>query len=71
MSMELDSAPTVSVITPCNYPLAMPMLDVPAALIAGCAVLLVFIRSAREAGNGAAKWNFEELGLSVTKQERR
>jgi carnitine-CoA ligase len=25
----------------------------------------------REAGNGAATWDFEELGLSVTKQERR
>jgi crotonobetaine/carnitine-CoA ligase len=25
----------------------------------------------REAGNGAATWDFEELGLSVTRQERR
>lgn len=31
--------PLVGLITPWNYPLAMPMLDVPAALIAGCAVL--------------------------------
>jgi acyl-CoA reductase-like NAD-dependent aldehyde dehydrogenase len=29
----------VGVITPWNYPLAMPLLDIPAALIAGCAVL--------------------------------
>ncbi len=29
----------VGVITPWNYPLAMPMLDIPAALVAGCAVL--------------------------------
>ncbi len=31
--------PLVGVITPWNYPLAMPALDVPAALMAGCAVL--------------------------------
>jgi acyl-CoA reductase-like NAD-dependent aldehyde dehydrogenase len=29
----------VGVITPWNYPLAMPLLDIPAALMAGCAVL--------------------------------
>jgi acyl-CoA reductase-like NAD-dependent aldehyde dehydrogenase len=29
----------VAVITPWNYPLAMPMMDIPQALIAGCAVL--------------------------------
>jgi acyl-CoA reductase-like NAD-dependent aldehyde dehydrogenase len=31
--------PLVGLITPWNYPLAMPMLDCPAALMAGCAVL--------------------------------
>jgi acyl-CoA reductase-like NAD-dependent aldehyde dehydrogenase len=31
--------PLVGLITPWNYPLAMPLLDVPAALMAGCAVL--------------------------------
>ncbi len=29
----------VGVVSPWNYPLAMPMLDIPAALAAGCAVL--------------------------------
>jgi len=29
----------VGVITPWNYPLAMPLLDIPAALMAGCAVV--------------------------------
>src|SRR5262249_35974448 len=29
----------VGVITPWNYPLAMPLLDIPAAFMAGCAVL--------------------------------
>jgi acyl-CoA reductase-like NAD-dependent aldehyde dehydrogenase len=31
--------PLVGLITPWNYPLAMPLLDAPAALMAGCAVL--------------------------------
>lgn len=31
--------PLVGVITPWNWPLVMPMLDIPAALMAGCAVL--------------------------------
>ncbi|OBJ42487.1 aldehyde dehydrogenase [Mycolicibacterium mucogenicum] len=39
LSVEHFPYPLVGVITPWNYPLGMPMLDIPAALIAGCAVL--------------------------------
>lgn len=39
LSVRHRPYPLVGLITPWNYPLAMPMLDCPAALMAGCAVL--------------------------------
>lgn len=39
LEVEYRPYPLVGVITPWNYPLGMPMLDIPAALAAGCAVL--------------------------------
>ena len=36
---DLPAVPLVGVITPWNGPLSVPLLDIPAALIAGCAVL--------------------------------
>lgn len=39
LSVHHRPYPLVGHITPWNYPLAMPMLDVPASLMAGCAVL--------------------------------
>jgi acyl-CoA reductase-like NAD-dependent aldehyde dehydrogenase len=39
LSVSHRPYPLVGLITPWNYPLAMPMLDCPAALMAGCAIL--------------------------------
>ena len=39
LAISYDPYELVGVITPWNYPLAMPLLDIPAALMAGCAVL--------------------------------
>jgi acyl-CoA reductase-like NAD-dependent aldehyde dehydrogenase len=39
LTISYEPYPLVGVITPWNTPLSMPLLDIPAALMAGCAVL--------------------------------
>ncbi len=39
LTVVYEPYPLVGVITPWNYPLGMPLLDIPPALMAGCAVL--------------------------------
>jgi acyl-CoA reductase-like NAD-dependent aldehyde dehydrogenase len=39
LEVDFRPYPLVGVISPWNFPLGMPMLDIPAALMAGCAVL--------------------------------
>jgi acyl-CoA reductase-like NAD-dependent aldehyde dehydrogenase len=39
LTIAYEPYPLVGVITPWNTPLSMPLLDIPAALMAGCAVL--------------------------------
>jgi acyl-CoA reductase-like NAD-dependent aldehyde dehydrogenase len=39
LTISYEAYPLVGVITPWNTPLSMPLLDIPAALMAGCAVL--------------------------------
>ncbi len=39
LTIVYEPYPLVGVITPWNYPLVMPLMDIPAALMAGCAVV--------------------------------
>jgi acyl-CoA reductase-like NAD-dependent aldehyde dehydrogenase len=54
--------PLVGVISPWNYPLAMPMMDIAAALMAGCAVLSKPSEVAPLAWSEAVRGWREEIG---------